>query len=112
MSPQPNYFDLATKAAQHYRDQVVETRKEYGEAAPSVVVVPLIVNFQHRYVPCGEISFPRCVADVFESGILTITSVDDGATVREIPADRWECATVYGSDDQIQYVLQPGTVRR
>ena len=56
--------------------------------------------------PTGRTSYPRCVADVFEANILTITCMDDDSTVAEIPADGW-CSVSVSSDDsgQLLYSL-------
>lgn len=45
--------------------------------------------------PIGESTFPRCHADVFTPGVLTVTAHDDGAVMREFPAGTWERATAY-----------------
>lgn len=51
----------------------------------------------------GELHAPRCVADVFDGDVLTVTCLDDGAVLREIPAGEWREATVYDGDDHPLY---------
>lgn len=51
----------------------------------------------------GTATFPRCTADILERGVLTISSIDDEAVIREFPKGTWCSATVYGSDGHLQF---------
>lgn len=55
--------------------------------------------------------YPRCHADVFTEGTLTITADDSSATVREYSAGEWLEAVAYGPDGHISYALKPGARR-
>lgn len=39
--------------------------------------------------PIGEKSFPRCTADQFDLGVLTVTSVDDDSILDELQPETW-----------------------
>ena len=94
-------FDLAASQAKAYRDQVIRARRDY---ASTVVVVPMVLGPDNvTMVPCGEVVCPRCVADQFEKGRLTITSIDDGYELRNYGPTEWYACTVYGSDGHILY---------
>lgn len=43
----------------------------------------------------GSATFPRCTADEFERGVLTVTALDDGRVVRIFTGDTWREATIY-----------------
>lgn len=49
----------------------------------------------HVVLWVGETFFSRCVADVFDGDVLTVTRLDDDAVAQEIPAGDWRTATVY-----------------
>jgi hypothetical protein len=46
----------------------------------------------------GSIEAPRCVADVFDGDVLTLSRLDDGQIARMIPAGDWKTATVFGGN--------------
>lgn len=60
----------------------------------------------------GELHAPRCVADVFSGDILTVTCIDNGAVLREIPAGEWSTAVTYGGDDYPLYAHHATTPLR
>lgn len=93
-----DYFELAAADAKSHRDRLVK------EHPSSVVVVPMILGPDNQtMVPCGEVSFPRCVADQFEAGRLTVSSLDTGEDMRIYEPGTWAECTVYGPDDHILY---------
>lgn len=97
-----NYFDLAKRGAERYRDQVVR------DFAPSCKVGLTVLGPDGvTRVPCGEATFPRAQADVFAQGILTVTSRDDESILREYQPGQWTEATVYGFNGDIDYCLLP-----
>lgn len=51
-------------------------------------------TYVHVEKPIGEATFARCTADMFERGVLTVTSVDDGAEIEPLPAGAWLRARV------------------
>lgn len=75
--------------------------------ATTAVVTTTVLTPDGVRVACGEANYPRCEADVFEAGTLTITAIDDERIMREYPAGQWVGCTVYGSDGQINYHLRP-----
>lgn len=94
-------FEQAVNRAKAYRDQVISARRDY---ASTVVVVPMVIGPDNlTKVPCGEVTCPRCVADQFEKGRLSVTSIDDGYELRSYEPDEWAECTVYGSDGHILY---------
>jgi len=97
-----DYLQLATDQAKSYRDRVV-AEMQADVRASSVVVVPMMAGPDGSRVPCGTISFPRCVADQFEVGRLTVSSIDDGYVMRVFEPGTWAQVTVYGQDDHILY---------
>ena len=97
-----NYFQQAVDDAKAYRDRVVEPQPHN----PFVqVTLTAIGPDNHTRVPCGEATFPRCHADVFEHGTLTITAMDDGFVMRQYPRGEWVDATAYGADGHLSYLL-------
>lgn len=48
--------------------------------------------------PIGEATFPRCTADMFDRGVLTVTSLDDDAIIEGLPAGSWLRARVVNAD--------------
>lgn len=94
-----NYFRQAIEDARRYRDQVVEPQMHN----PYVRVV----------LPIGESSFPRCDADEFVKGVLTITSMDDGYVMREYRPGEWLEVVAYDAFGHLSYMrvadLQTGT---
>ena len=85
----------------------------YG-TAPCVVVQETVLAPTGVRVACGTASYARCLADVFESGVLTIMSIDNGATVHKYPAGYWVDASQYGlsGSGDVDYRLTPGLERR
>lgn len=83
-----NYFAFATQLAKRVREQMTDP-----DAAPCVRVVLRI----------GDASFPRCVADEFVVGRLSIVSIDSGYTMREYEPGTWKEATVYDCRGNVEY---------
>ena len=54
-------------------------------------------------LPIGWATYPRCIADVFDHGVLTITTTDDNVALQVYPPDQWIEAAVY--DDSTGYVV-------
>lgn len=50
--------------------------------------------------PIGEATFSRCTADMFDRGVLTVTSIDDDAIIEELPAASWLRARVVNADSE------------
>lgn len=74
----------------------------YSEHAPSVHVKSCIVSHGEQ-IGTFDDTFARCVADVFEDGILTITSVDNGYLMKEYRPDQWREVTVYAASGYPEY---------
>lgn len=55
-------------------------------------------SYCHVVLWAGEIFAARCVADVFNGDVLTVSRMDDGQVCRQIPAGDWRSATVYGGN--------------
>lgn len=86
-----NYFQQAVDDAKAYRDRVVEPEP----LNPYVRVV----------LPIGEATFPRCEADVFQKGILTITAIDDGYVMRNYEPGEWREAVAYDAFGHLSYCV-------
>lgn len=54
-------------------------------------------------LPIGWATYPRCLADVFDHGVLTITTTDDNLELQVYLPDQWIEAAVY--DDSTGYVV-------
>jgi len=61
-------------------------------------VAPRTGAYCHVVLWVGESFFSRCVADVFDGDVLTVSRLDDGQVAREIPAGDWKTATVHGGN--------------
>jgi len=100
-----NFFQQAVEDAKRYRDQVVEPQMQN----PYVVVTTTCLGPDNvTRVPCGEASFPRCQADEFIKGVLTITSMDDGYEMRVYAPGEWAEATAFDAFGHISYYLSGG----
>lgn len=97
------YFGFAAGLARKYRDDVIRARQHSDFASRVTVVTKALGPDNHTLVPCGEANFPRCVADQFEKGRLTITAIDDRYEMRIYEPDQWDACTVYGPDGHILY---------
>ena len=95
-----DYFQIAVTNA---RAQAKRIARDFE---PAVKVITTAIGPDNcTMVPCGEATFPRCQADVFDNGVLTITSRDDDAIIREFQPGQWVEAVVYDRNDQIDYCL-------
>lgn len=95
-------LQLATHDAKAYRDQVLAARGNH-EYVTSVVVTETVMGPNGYRVACGQASFPRCHADQFTTGVLTIASMDDGYELRVYLPGFWKDCTCYGPDGHIAY---------
>lgn len=103
-TPDVDYFGLAAEQARNYRDSILTRRRHDIHLASTVVVTPTILGPDWKTrVPCGSEEYPRCVADQFVAGTLTITAIDDERTVREFKPGMWADCTVFGPDGHIAY---------
>lgn len=106
-----SYFDQAVEDAKRYRDQVIEPEPEPQN--PYVRVTTMIPGPEGKLVPCGEATFPRCEADEFETGVLTITSIDDGYVMQDYQPGQWKEAVAYDAFGHLSYMriadLRTGT---
>jgi hypothetical protein len=59
-----------------------------------------------RRVPFGELTFPFCVADVFEADSLTITVSETQAVIHVFERSTWVDATVFDASGHELYVVQ------
>lgn len=57
--------------------------------------------------PLGSWSAPRCVADVFDGGVLEITVLDTGKVLKQFRPGYWLEAQVIDEDGDLAYVLTP-----
>jgi len=96
-------LQFAATLAKDYRDAVVAGSTEY---VTSVVVTETVLGPSGRRVPCGEASYPRCHADQFKAGELTISSMDDGHDVRVYPKGTWTHCSAYGPDGHVAYAWE------
>lgn len=55
----------------------------------------------------GTCTFARCNADCFEPDVLTITSVDTDAIVREFRPGTWLSVSVYDEHGHLQFSWEP-----
>lgn len=60
----------------------------------------------------GELHAPRCVADVFDNDVLTISAIDDGHVLRTIPPGDWKTATVFSANGYPLYAHHAKTPTR
>lgn len=54
-------------------------------------------------LPIGSATFPRCTADVFDPGVLTVTTLDENVVTQVYERGRWRQAKVV--DDKDCYTL-------
>lgn len=95
-------FDQTVQRAKQYRDDVIRARRE--DFACSVVVVTKALGPDNvTLVPCGESSFPRCVADQFETKRLTVSAIDNGYEMRVFEPNEWDSCAVFGPDGHLLY---------
>ncbi len=99
-----NYFQQAVEDAKRYRDAVVEPQPQNPYVR---VTLTAIGPDGVTWVPCGDATFPRCHADIFTRGRLTVTSMDDGAVMRELNPYEWIEAVGYDCYGHISYLLRP-----
>lgn len=59
----------------------------------------------------GQDSYPRCVAEEFTDGELTITAIDDQAVMHVYKAGKWQRATVYDARRLALYSLSAADTR-
>ncbi len=106
-TPAVDYFATIVRQA---RAEARNVSKVYRAYEPAVRVGLTVIGPDnvHR-VPCGEATFPRCQADVFADGVLTITNRDDESVVREYRPEQWTEAICYGYHGDIDYVLTSST---
>lgn len=105
-----NYLQQAIDDAKAYRDRVLDPQPQN----PYVTVTLTVVGPDNlTRVPCGDATFPRCEADEFTKGVLTMTAIDDGFVVREYQPGEWIEAVAYDAFGHLSYMriadLQPGT---
>lgn len=67
------------------------------------------IGYTRVILPIGEITYPRCVADLFVSRVLTISSIDDNDQIREFHDGEWLRAAVYGDDGHLLHELLPSS---
>ena len=96
-------LQFATDLAKDYRNAVIQGSTEY---VTSVVVTETVLGPSGRRVPCGEASYPRCHADQFQNGWVTVTSMDDGREIRVYGPGQWTQCTCYGPDGHIAYAWE------
>lgn len=97
-----DYFQMARVSAERFRFQVFN--------ANAIVVRRTIEGGINGAFTVA--TFPRCEADVFEKGVLTITAKDDGFVLREYQPGEWIDATAYDANDHIQYHLSAEIIGR
>lgn len=59
-------------------------------------------------LPIGEATFPRCDADEFTTGVLTITSQDDGYVMRDYQPGEWIEVVAYDAFGHLSYMRVAG----
>lgn len=96
-------MQIAIDGAKALRADVLAGSTEY---VTSVVVQETVMGPSGRRVPCGEARYPRCHADQFTTGWLTITSMDDGRELRTYGPGQWVECMVYGPDGHVAYGWQ------
>lgn len=104
-----DFFQMAKAGAEQYRDQVLT------KPLVTSVVVTSLYSFGGE-IHEAEDSYPRCHADQFDPGILTITAIDDGYVMRRYHADQWKNAVARYDGGHIAYLLthdsEPQTQRQ
>jgi hypothetical protein len=99
-----DYFRIGITQA---RAEARRESKVYRDYEPAVKVTLFVLGPDNQTrVPCGEATFPRCQADVFTAGELTITSRDTDETVRTYQPGEWHEAVCYGYHGDIDYVIR------
>lgn len=97
-----NYFQQAVEDAKRYRDHLVEPHPQN----PYITVTTMMLGPDNvTKVPCGESTFPRCQADEFIKGVLTITSMDDGYEMRIYAPGEWAEAVAYDAFGHLSYLI-------
>lgn len=99
--PAMGFLEIAATQAKAYRDRVLA-----DPHIDTVVVVPTVMGPSGYRVPCGTVHFPRCHADQFESGRLTITAMDNGYVMRVYEPGEWAECAAYGPDGHLSYGWQ------